>query len=83
MAAGLAYAQVAEEARRAASVLAASPLQGLRHEDCSDAAHAALSVYVHSVDDPETDVVAGVVQRSCAMSEVARAHGAPLRLCSS
>lgn len=67
-AAGLAYAQVAEEARRATSALPASPLQGLRHEGCSDAAHAALSVYVHSVDDPETDIVAGVVQRSCVVA---------------
>ena len=38
-------------------------LSSLNVDDCKDAAHAALSVFLHSVLDPDTDVVARIVER--------------------
>jgi hypothetical protein len=35
----------------------------LNVDECKDAAHAALSVFVHSVEDPDADVVARIVER--------------------
>jgi hypothetical protein len=58
---GLAYALLAEEARQAQP---SSALHKLRGEECADAAHASLSVYLTSVEDGDTDIVADIVQRS-------------------
>ena len=58
--AGLAYALLAEEARHARP---GSALGGLSAQVCTDAAHASLSVYLHSVENPDADVVADIVER--------------------
>ncbi len=39
-------------------------LSRLSVHDCKDAAHAALSVFLHSVEHPDADVVARIVERS-------------------
>ena len=39
-------------------------LSRLNVDDCKDAAHAALSVFLHSVQDPDADIVARIVERS-------------------
>jgi hypothetical protein len=40
----------------------------LNADVCKDAAHAALSVFVHSVEDPDADAVARIVERYLSVS---------------
>lgn len=71
LATGLAFALLSDVA---ATAPASWALKRIDLADCNDAAHSALSVFLHSVHDPDSDIVAGVVERSTSPSYFLHLH---------